>query len=267
VTHTPSLFYSNAIFSFLSLAHQIHPPEAYHPVATKAIVKSATTGNDNDTDKDDRWGACLAQIVEPLGLGGEQKKEANRWCNYSHLGQCSFTGQYQPEIPKHDSPYGHFFLIGMSVQKSVSNRWLLLPQFFSPSLTLVKLFSLFPSFFFGEEGGYVKIWEALGLDHFASTLGDLKREGAEVCALDKDALAARFGPFPSDDVITSIGQQLCFLSAFTFAMLHHGHGFDLERNFTAVTTMHYGDTLVKVEEEVVDADMCAHEPLSTPIVT
>ena len=28
--------------------------------------------------------------------------------------------------------------------------------------------------------------------------------------------------------------QLCFLSAFAFALLHEGHGFDLDRNFTVV---------------------------------
>lgn len=33
--------------------------------------------------------------------------------------------------------------------------------------------------------------------------------------------------------------NLCFLSAFAYSMLHYGHGFDLERNFTAVKSMMY----------------------------
>jgi len=181
---------------------EVHPPEAYHPMLTRAVVKSGEAEAEGANTS--VWEACLAQIVEPLGFGGATRKEANKWCNYSHLGQCSFAGEYQPEIPNSDSAYGDFFLIGE----------------------------------------YVDVWEALGLDHFSSTLGDLRRKGSEVCALDQRGLEERFGKHTASDV-SSTAQELCFLSAFVFSMLHHGHGFGLERNFTAVKTMTYGGTLLK----------------------
>ena len=34
------------------------------------------------------------------------------WCRYSHRGQCSFAGVYQPPLPKESTPYGRFWLFG-----------------------------------------------------------------------------------------------------------------------------------------------------------
>jgi len=50
--------------------------------------------------------------VEPLFLQGKAKEERNAWCHYTHLGQCSFGGVYQPDLPTYPGPYGNFFLIG-----------------------------------------------------------------------------------------------------------------------------------------------------------
>jgi hypothetical protein len=231
-------------FSFLSLSlclmpttphpPQIHPPEAYHPVATSALVKSI------ETVQGDRWDACLAQIVEPLGFGGERKREANRWCNYTHTGQCSFAGEYQPSIPEPGTAYGHFFLIGLEKTSPFLLFRVCVVVF--AEIHLVRHGCRTPL----HQGGYVEIWNALGLDPYSSTLEHLRSRGAEVCSLDKHELNARFGGFPSDDEISSTAQQLCFLSAFAFAMLHHGHGLDLDRNFTAVKTMNYGKAVLKV---------------------
>ena len=36
------------------------------------------------------------------------------------------------------------------------------------------------------------------------------------------------------------------MSAFAFSMLHHGHGFELHRNFSAVESMNYAGAELKV---------------------
>jgi hypothetical protein len=41
-------------------------------------------------------------------------------------------------------------------------------------------------------------------------------------------------------------EQLCFLSAYSFALLHYGHGFEINRNFTVIETMSYGGATLKV---------------------
>jgi len=80
-----------------------------------------------------------------------------------------------------------------------------------------------------------------------------------VCSLNKQDLEAEFpfvgelsGAFADIDVGSPLNKtkataaQLCFLSAYAFALLHHGHGFDLDRNFTVVDTMDYGGSELKV---------------------
>ncbi len=91
----------------------------------------------------------------------------------------------------------------------------------------------------------------LGLNTEGATLSELAAEGAAVCALSADELEARFGPWAGVDKhgvplkhrasekVTGNAQQLCFLAAYSFAMLHHGHGFELDRPFAAVETMVY----------------------------
>jgi len=82
-----------------------------------------------------------------------------------------------------------------------------------------------------------------------------------VCSLNKQDLEAEFpfvgelsGAFADIDVgdpltrTKATAAQLCFLSAYAFALLHHGHGFDLERNFTVVDTMEYGGSELKVRQ-------------------
>jgi hypothetical protein len=87
---------------------KIHPPMSYHP---RADVQVDGSGLASASVKA-RWDGCLQQIVGPLGFGGKEKAERNRWCNYTHLGQCSFAGVYQPDLPDAATPYGRFVLIG-----------------------------------------------------------------------------------------------------------------------------------------------------------
>jgi Golgi nucleoside diphosphatase len=35
-------------------------------------------------------------------------KEQNEWCNFSHRGDCSFAGIYQPDLPEQSTKYGEF---------------------------------------------------------------------------------------------------------------------------------------------------------------
>jgi hypothetical protein len=240
-------------------------PLAYHPLLPSALAVGkahgveplgATPGGGNgrrSTTDDDgaaqqgntavqaaeaRWDACLAQLVLPLGFN-KLVDPADTWCLYSHLGQCSFAGVYQPSLPdaftdsNGDGSYGNFVLIG----------------------------------------GYVKLFKKLGLPLGIGsrvTLRQVQARGAEVCAMDKVQLETEFGTWPEDDADQNSGDddkvakknskgdkvislhkeamvaEVCFLSAFAFAMLHHGHGFDLDRNFTAVDTMDYGGATLSV---------------------
>ena len=132
----------------------------------------------------------------------------NAWCNYTHLGQCSFAGVYQPSLPDTMGPYGNFFLIG----------------------------------------AYDHIWQALGLPA-TTTLRALRAASVGVCSLDSAGLAERYhvkhehllGRTGHGDIdignettkALSAAQQACFLSAYAFALLRHGHGIELDRNLTA----------------------------------
>jgi len=179
---------------------ELHPPARYHPVATNVWIDSQAPENGGSS-----WEGCLAQIVGPLGFGGEMKEERNKWCNYTHLGQCSFAGVYQPSLPDAGTAYGHFFLIG----------------------------------------GYLKVWEFLGIGAHAS-LRDVAKAGKEVCALDAIELYTRFNVKHKSKKKKQEIEELCFFSAYAYAMLHHGHGFEVDRNFTALETMNYQGTLLKV---------------------
>jgi hypothetical protein len=92
----------------------------------------------------------------------------------------------------------------------------------------------------------------------------LQERGSEVCSLNKEQLEAKFpfggklnGAFADIDIgdpsarTKATAAQLCFLAAFSFALLHHGHGFDLHRNFTVVDTMEYGGSNLKVCERKI----------------
>ena len=228
-------------------------------IATMNASTSSTQGNKATNTgafpSEARWEACLAQVIEPLGFNKLQDP-ADSWCMYSHLGQCSFAGVYQPSLPEastsngngekeRDGPYGNFILIG----------------------------------------GYVTLFKKLGLPLGVGTrvtLRQLQAKGAEMCAMDKTQLEAKFGEWPQDasndqgdDVVFGGSSpsssplfsrrnlksskpkvvsyhkeanvaELCFLSAYGFAMLRHGHGFDLDRNFTAVDTMAYSGATLSV---------------------
>jgi len=96
------------------------------------------------------------------------------------------------------------------------------------------------------QGEYVKAWKLLGLNSRAS-LGQAEAAGRELCALTSQELGVRFASELEDGTFTSEDMRMaCFFPAFAFAMLHHGHGFDLDRNFTAIETMDYQGTLLKV---------------------
>jgi hypothetical protein len=55
----------------------------------------------NDKKKGDAE-ACLALAKEMLHKG------QNDWCKFSHRGQCSFAGIYQPELPQQSKHFGEF---------------------------------------------------------------------------------------------------------------------------------------------------------------
>ena len=107
---------------------------------------------------------------------------------------------YQPDLPKADSAYGQFYLLG----------------------------------------GYGKAWRFLGLDAAAAgsvTLDDVAREARVACALSKRELHARNkkrGSGLKDDDL----DELCFRSSYAYALLRHGHGFDAAHHrFTAAETL------------------------------
>lgn len=70
------------------------------------------TGTDSDDGfreailRNDRKGgdaeACLALAEEML------HKEQNEWCDFSHRGDCSFAGVYQPDLPQQGKHFGEF---------------------------------------------------------------------------------------------------------------------------------------------------------------
>ncbi|KAL9186109.1 hypothetical protein ACHAXT_005347 [Thalassiosira profunda] len=62
----------------------------YHAV----LVNEEATGD---------WSKCKALARDVLN----EKK--NDWCEFSHLGQCSFAGVYQPELPTQEASFGEFY--------------------------------------------------------------------------------------------------------------------------------------------------------------
>eukprot|EP00614_Pseudopedinella_elastica_P000720 CAMPEP_0172594030 /NCGR_PEP_ID=MMETSP1068-20121228/13289_1 /TAXON_ID=35684 /ORGANISM="Pseudopedinella elastica, Strain CCMP716" /LENGTH=364 /DNA_ID=CAMNT_0013391801 /DNA_START=1082 /DNA_END=2172 /DNA_ORIENTATION=+ len=184
-------------FNDVTGAFELHPPNTSEPVISNVRVLGKQ-GAHEVARQVAGWDACLMQIVEPLGLGGKLLRERNEWCDFTHLGQCSFAGVYQPQVPEPDTDFGHFFLIG----------------------------------------GYVKAWKLLGLEPSAS-LSDLRAAGKEMCALNTTQLQARFDLGKFGVAKWEEVKEACFLGAFSFALLYHGHSFDERRTFTAVETMQY----------------------------
>jgi Golgi nucleoside diphosphatase len=60
----------------------------------QAILKNENERGDPD--------ACLALAKDLLHL------EQNDWCNFSHAGDCSFAGVYQPDLPTQIEQFGEF---------------------------------------------------------------------------------------------------------------------------------------------------------------
>jgi len=87
---------------------ELHPPLSYKPVETNVWISPAKETKKGTANS---WDACIGQMMGPLGFQGKTKQEQNKWCNYTHLGQCSFAGVYQPSLPDADTAYGHFFLL------------------------------------------------------------------------------------------------------------------------------------------------------------
>jgi hypothetical protein len=185
---------------------EVHPSLAYRPVAVDVTIQSiADAGTESPTLRSsEQFDGCLEQIASPLGFSGSGKVEQNRWCNYTFPDSCAFAGEYQAKLPGKESPNGKFMLIG----------------------------------------GYVTIWEALGLNSSGATLAELRAAGKDVCALDIDELNDRFKPKNAKKAGNM--EMICFMSAFAFSMLHFGHGFELDREFSAVKTMMYEGAELKV---------------------
>lgn len=163
------------------------PPMAYAPMVD-ALIRSPRGPWQGDTRNNaSAWDRCSAQILAPLRL----KPTQQGWCNYSHRGQCSFNGVYQPSLPDADGPYGTFFL-------------------------------------FGE---YNTVWEFLGLPVTAS-LRALRERGREICGMPYEHLSA-YNLGKSNGIPPGDLPDMCFLAAYTFALLRSGYGIGLDRNLTS----------------------------------
>jgi len=201
---------SVAPFNSVNGRSEVHPPMKYSPTNGDVVINSVEKANN------DQWDRCLKQIIEPLGFGGEEKEKRNSWCNFTHLGQCSYAGVYQPSLPNEHTQYGQFILIG----------------------------------------GYVHVFRALGFSADKFSLYELRDKASEICSTSHSDLMTQFelrdrkaGVQSLNDIDVEAAatvEQLCFLSAYSFAILHHGHGFELERNFSVMETMEYGGAMLKV---------------------
>ena len=60
----------------------------------QALIKNTNKGGDGN--------ACMALAKDML------HKSQNEWCNYSHRGDCSFAGVYQPDLPQQSQNFGEF---------------------------------------------------------------------------------------------------------------------------------------------------------------
>lgn len=64
-----------------------------------ALIYGTTMRNQNDKGDYD---ACAGVAYALLN------KQYNYWCNFSHRGDCSFSGVYQPQLPNQTSNFGEF---------------------------------------------------------------------------------------------------------------------------------------------------------------
>ena len=76
------------------------PPLHFGPVNANVTIKG--TG----LRSRDRYATCKEDVRAALF-----DVQFNRWCEYSHHGQCAFAGVYQPSLPT-GSDFGNFVLLG-----------------------------------------------------------------------------------------------------------------------------------------------------------
>jgi len=169
------------------------------PILYSPLVANVEIGGAIDGGS---WEQCLEQIVGPLLF--DKKAKFGMWCNYTHHGQCGFVGVYQPELPGSDTAFGNFVLIGQ----------------------------------------FVKLWSNLGLPESGASLNDLAAVARKVCGASHDEIIEHMqGVYGPDRHLGSKkkeeANELCFMAAYAYSMLHFGHGFELDRNFTAIEVMSY----------------------------
>jgi hypothetical protein len=76
--------------------------ETWNSTGTDASTegyREAILRNDNERGDGD---ACLALAKDMLHKG------QNEWCKFSHRGECSFAGIYQPQLPHQSKSFGEF---------------------------------------------------------------------------------------------------------------------------------------------------------------
>jgi len=132
------------------------------------------------------YGACRAAVLPLLN------REANAWCRFSHGGQCSFAGVYQPPLPS-GSSYGHFVAFGAY------------PDIFR-----------FAGAIWGETPSRGN-----------ATLGAVEAGLRELCALDMAGLAARAARIGAADGRGAFKERLsayCFMGAYAVVLLRDGYG-------------------------------------------
>jgi hypothetical protein len=185
---------------------EVHPPLAYHPVAVDVTVQSIADAG-----------------IESAMLPSESQFDA---CLGQIASPLGFSGSGKEEENKWcNYTYDGYCAFAGEYQSK-------LPDKDSPDGRFMLI------------GGYVTIWRKLGLNADGATLAELKAAGEEICAMDIDQLKERIQP-KNEKHINDM-EMLCFMSAFAFAMLHYGHGFELDRQFYAVEKMEYGGAELKV---------------------
>jgi hypothetical protein len=138
-------------------------------------------------------------------------KEQNEWCDFSHRGDCSFAGVYQPALPKQSRENFGEFLGTCSLRHEVYSLFAFV--IISDLIVCVRL--LGPSIAFS---GYDRIWNFLELPS-RSSIADLEKATRMVCTMNRKDL------------------EKCFQATYALQLLRHGYGFADDDYITATTVL------------------------------
>ena len=178
------------------------------PITGMAQWPTATIGNSSSTDgtyttlvrNDDAIVTSRnlsneddAQKCVQLAYALLNKDASNAWCNFEHKNDCSFAGVYQPPLPLQSDHFGEFL--------AFSN--------------------------------YHHVFDFLDLDD-RSSMQQLRDGITKVCNMNISSIR-EFNSrkkekrrATEEDLV-----QYCFRASYTFALLHHGYGFGMDKFITA----------------------------------